>query len=117
MDQRARVDATTHGYGSTLKIVPPVNIPIPTKTGSKMGGAPTPKWDSMGVDVFRQKTLDVPPEQERSLCTPAGRCSRLGENPCQAVDPDIRIWQAFNHESALSPGVRSFCFLWLGDCL
>ena len=25
--------------------VPPVNIPIPTKIGSKMGGAPkTPKW-------------------------------------------------------------------------
>ena len=24
--------------------VPLVNIPIPTKTGSKMGGAPTPKW-------------------------------------------------------------------------
>ena len=25
------------------KPVPPVNIPIPTKVGSKMGGAPTPK--------------------------------------------------------------------------
>ena len=24
--------------------VPPVNIPIPTKIGSKMGGAPIPKW-------------------------------------------------------------------------
>ena len=28
----------------------PVNIPIPTKIGSKMGGAPTPKWDPIGVD-------------------------------------------------------------------
>ena len=27
-----------------VQIVPPVNIPIPTKIGSKMGGAPTPKW-------------------------------------------------------------------------
>ena len=26
------------------QIVPAVNIPIPTKIGSKMGGAPTPKW-------------------------------------------------------------------------
>ena len=30
--------------------VPPVNIPIPTKIGSKMGGAPTPKWDPIGLD-------------------------------------------------------------------
>ena len=28
--------------------VPPVNIPIPTKT--KIGGAPTPKWDPIGFD-------------------------------------------------------------------
>ena len=27
-----------------------VNIPIPTKIGSKMGGAPTPKWDPIGFD-------------------------------------------------------------------
>ena len=26
------------------------NIPIPTKIGSKMGGAPTPKWDPIGFD-------------------------------------------------------------------
>ena len=32
------------------KPVPPVNIPIPTKIGSKMGGAPTPKWDTIGFD-------------------------------------------------------------------
>ena len=31
--------------------LPPVNIPIPTKIGSKMGGAPkTPKWDPIGFD-------------------------------------------------------------------
>ena len=29
---------------------PPVNIPIPTKIGSKMGGAPTRKWDPSGFD-------------------------------------------------------------------
>ena len=29
---------------------PPVNIPIPTKIPTKMGGAPTPKWDFMGFD-------------------------------------------------------------------
>ena len=30
--------------------VSPVNIPIPTKIGSQMGGAPTPKWDPIGFD-------------------------------------------------------------------
>ena len=30
--------------------VPPVNIPIPTKIGSEMGGALTPKWDPIGFD-------------------------------------------------------------------
>ena len=33
--------------------VPPVNIPIPTEIPeipTKMGGAPTPKWDPIGVD-------------------------------------------------------------------
>ena len=30
--------------------VPPVNIPILTKIGSRMGGAPTPKRDPIGVD-------------------------------------------------------------------
>ena len=49
---------------------PPVNIPIPTKIGSKMGGAPTPKWlvlthsqvgmnswGSPGIDWTRLKRL------------------------------------------------------------
>ena len=30
--------------------MPAVNIPIPTKIGSKMGGAPTPEWDPIGLD-------------------------------------------------------------------
>ena len=30
--------------------VTPVNIPIPSKIGSKMRGAPTPKWDPIGFD-------------------------------------------------------------------
>ena len=31
--------------------VPPVNIPMPTLLGSKMGGAPkTPTWDPIGFD-------------------------------------------------------------------
>ena len=32
-----------------LPIVPPVSVPIPTKMGSRMGGAPTPKWDPKTV--------------------------------------------------------------------
>ena len=30
--------------------IPPVNIPISTTVGSKMGGAPTPKWNPIGFD-------------------------------------------------------------------
>ena len=33
-----------NGHGSKIQLVPPVNIPVRTKIGSKMGGAPTPKW-------------------------------------------------------------------------
>ena len=36
--------------------VPPVNIPIPTIIGSKMGGAPTPKWDPISLDRPYLKT-------------------------------------------------------------
>ena len=32
--------------------VPPVNIPIPTQIGSKMGGAPFPKWDTIGFEPW-----------------------------------------------------------------
>ena len=31
---------------------PPVNIPIPTRIGSKMGGAPIPKWDPIGFEAW-----------------------------------------------------------------
>ena len=49
--------------------VPPVNIPISTKIGSKMGGAPapTPKWDPMGFDPWPFRAHRVPPR-----CHPAG---------------------------------------------
>ena len=39
--------------------VSPVNIPIPTKIGSKMGGAPTPKWDPIGVDPVLHKPKET----------------------------------------------------------
>ena len=39
------------------KPVAPVNIPIPTKLGPKMGGAPAPKWDPMGFDTHSQHLL------------------------------------------------------------
>ena len=32
--------------------VPPANISIPTKIKPKLGGAPTPKWDPIGVDAW-----------------------------------------------------------------
>ena len=48
------------GHGSKARN-PPVNIPIPTKIGSKMGGAPTPKWDPINFDpqpyVHRQRDV------------------------------------------------------------
>ena len=37
------------------QIVPPVNISIPTRVGSKMRGAPkTPKWDPIGFELWPQ---------------------------------------------------------------
>ena len=32
--------------------VPAANIPITTKIGSKMGGAPIPKWDPIGFEPW-----------------------------------------------------------------
>ena len=42
--------ASLVGHGSKSKPYPPVNISILTKIGSKMGGAPTQKWDPIGFD-------------------------------------------------------------------
>ena len=40
------------------KTVPPVNVPIPTKIGSEMGGAPkTPTWDSKTVLTHGQMAV------------------------------------------------------------
>ena len=48
-----------HGHGSK-SVVPPVNIPIPTKTGSKMGGAPNyPKMGSKTVLTTTSQFLCV----------------------------------------------------------
>ena len=60
--------APTSGHGS--KSVPPVNIPIPTKIGSKMGGAPTPKWDPMSFD--RQPSQLTVSKASRALATAFG---------------------------------------------
>ena len=43
------------------QIVPPVNIPIPTKIGSKRGGAPIPTWDhrsQMELEGFVRDLLE-----------------------------------------------------------
>ena len=40
--------------GQNPNFVPPGNIPTPTKIGSKMGGAPTPKWDPKTVLTHSQ---------------------------------------------------------------
>ena len=38
-----------NGHGSKARL-PPVNIPISTEIGSKMGASPTPKWDPIAFD-------------------------------------------------------------------
>ena len=40
--------------------VPPVNIPIPTKIKPKMGSAPTPKWDPIGLTYSHAKKGGAP---------------------------------------------------------
>ena len=53
-----------------IQIVPSVNIPIPTKIGSKMGGAPTPTWDPIAFDP--QPTVTRPPIARGSTVVPIG---------------------------------------------
>ena len=48
LDSTRRVWTNLH-LAMVQNHVPPVSIPIPTKIGSKMGGAPTPKWDPKEV--------------------------------------------------------------------
>ena len=65
-----------NGHGSNP--VPPVNIPIPSKIGSKMGGAPTPKWAPIGFD---------PRPNRGSPVTESGQGHRLRHKPVRAVAP------------------------------
>ena len=77
---------------------PPVNIPIPTKIGSKMGGEFTyqPKWDPIGVDPRpRYKTTNgilgfprLPPELWRA---PSAR--RGGPRACGPGPPALGMGQ------------------------
>ena len=53
---------------------PPVNIPIPTKIRSKMGGAPTLTWDPIGFDPQPNDILNylarrsfIPPHKKAVL--------------------------------------------------
>ena len=43
---------SSHQMAMCQKPVHPVNIPTPTKMGSEMGGAPTPKWDPQPNGLF-----------------------------------------------------------------
>ena len=56
-----RVYGAAHlARGQNPKPVPPVNIRFNPKIGSKMGGAPTPKWDPIGVDPQLQHSRRFP---------------------------------------------------------
>ena len=79
--------------------VPPVNMPIPTKIGSKMGGAPTPKRDPIGFDPQPFFYNTVWPALQAQMLTPkfgTARSRQLGvpvviASPCQG-DPTSK-WQ------------------------
>ena len=65
----------------------PVNFPIPTKMGSKMGGAPAPKWDPIGFDP--QPNQLGTPLRNNTVLSPRGllagrtsHLSRLGRRGC-----------------------------------
>ena len=49
-ERLGEVFCTTNHMAVGQNPLPPVNIPSPTKIGSKMGGARTPKWDPIGFD-------------------------------------------------------------------
>ena len=61
----SKITADTNGHGSKPR-TPSEHHPIPTKIGSRMGGAPIPKWDLIGFEpwpnlgdggIFWQKAL------------------------------------------------------------
>ena len=79
-----------------------MNIPTPTKIGSNMGGAPTPKWDPMGFDDhghmadFPLGAMFVPGPNPKTSHPPRGdpagptySCAQLG-----AMGPRFSGFQA-----------------------
>ena len=82
--------------------VPPVNIPVPTKIVSKMGGAPTSKWDpAIGVDNHSQITngpCPVPQKLQGFLMPRLGRrgglCRHLKRNAQTAAGAETEqdLW-------------------------
>ena len=58
--------------------VPPVNIPIPTNIGSKMGGASTPKWDLIGFAGFAARSKESPGSRVSTFSSKASLTTFMG---------------------------------------
>ena len=61
MGPKGASDGIGHGRGSTGRLAPPVNIRFnpTTKTGSKMGGAPTNHKGTIGFDPQPQGSVGI----------------------------------------------------------
>ena len=70
--------------------VPPVNIPIPTKILTKMGGAPTPKWHPLvltttAISVCPAKH-DIPVISRNTGSSPGPKWPTLHAIHCQVLE-------------------------------
>ena len=108
-----------------IQIVPPVSIPIPTKIGSKMGGAPTPKWDPMGFDnhSLLRRSLLTPESNTTSTLSGKPQQRLRAQNVALRVPPQAGSLEDFkgkrlNHRKSFERWIRAQLSLWiLWGCL
>ena len=68
-----------------IQIVPPVNIPIPTKIPTEMGGAPIPTWDLIGLPWPRPQVAPAPTPSRPQRINRFSTCSAYSpetSSPC-----------------------------------
>ena len=94
------------------QIVPPVNIPIPTKIGSKMGGAPTPKWDSIGFDPQPQCTAPMFDAAITAIHRPDRKQGIPITRRSESQSKPRKTWSTQNHASRIKKAdIRNYFWL------
>ena len=85
----------------------PVNIPIPTKIGPKMGGAPTPTWDPIGFDPQPRVQVSALTDFSTPVWLSNGRSAGEQLGPAANHVLTSRDWYDCPRSTARLP--RNFC--------